>query len=92
LLSKRIAALRLLANDGYDSSARLALRSDSGAINRHLWLDATLDQAPFDVLLEHARNTLSLSGWTRWLAGKSFLQRLFLTEADFLWGGNAPFV
>jgi len=29
-------------SDGHDSSARLALRSDSGAINRHLWLDATL--------------------------------------------------
>ncbi|MBW8828783.1 MAG: hypothetical protein JF606_05015 [Burkholderiales bacterium] len=29
-------------SDGYDSSARLALRSDSGAINRHLRLDATL--------------------------------------------------
>jgi len=28
-------------SDGYDSSARLALRSDSGAINRHLRLDAT---------------------------------------------------
>ncbi|MBW8832869.1 MAG: penicillin-binding protein 1C [Burkholderiales bacterium] len=31
-------------SDGYDSSARLALRSDSGAINRHLRLDATLDR------------------------------------------------
>jgi len=29
-------------SDGYDSSARLALRSYSGAINRHLRLDATL--------------------------------------------------
>jgi hypothetical protein len=29
-------------SDGHDSSARLALRSDSGAINRHVWLDATL--------------------------------------------------
>jgi len=41
LLSKRIAALSRLARDGYDSSARLALRCDSGAINRHLRLDAT---------------------------------------------------
>ena len=29
-------------SDGYGSSERLALRSDSGAINRHLRLDATL--------------------------------------------------
>jgi len=32
LLSKRIAALRLLAEQGYDKEARLALRCDSGAI------------------------------------------------------------
>ncbi len=42
-------------SDGHDSSARLALRCDSGAINRHLWLDATpVDAARRALLLAAA--------------------------------------
>jgi len=37
-------------SDGHDSSARLALHSDSGAINRHLRLDATLATADREAL------------------------------------------
>jgi len=44
-------------SDGYDSSVRLSLRSDSGAINRHLWLDATLGQsAPRECRQQHREN------------------------------------